>query len=57
MHNTLNMITFNTCNICNICDYCFEKNQIISISLIKDSYIEGTITVALENIVGSPNSC
>ena len=51
------MITFNTCNICNICDYCFEKNQIISISLIKDSYIEGTITVALENIVGSPNSC
>ena len=54
VHSTLNMITFNTCNIC---DYFFERNQIISISLIKDSYIEGTITVALGNIVGSPNSC
>ena len=54
VHSTHSLITFNTCYIC---DYFFERNQNMTISLIKGSLLEGTIKVTLGNIVGSPNSC
>ena len=54
LNSTQNIITFNTCYIC---DYFFGRNQKMTISLTKDSQLEGAINLALGNIVGSPNSC
>ena len=47
------IITFNTCYIC---DYFFERYQNLTISLLKDSVVQGTITVILAQIITSPNS-
>ena len=48
-----NLITFNTCYIC---DYCFEKQQILQITLIKDLNVKGSIQIPLGYIVGSKGS-
>ena len=48
-----NIISFNTCYIC---DFIFERQQPLMIILISDSKAEGSINVALGNIVGSPGS-
>ena len=45
-----NIITFNKCKLC---DFYFEKEQIINITLIKDSMSEGFISIPLGQIVGS----
>ena len=51
--SSTNFITFNTCLIS---DYIFQKNQILQISLIKDSVKVGYKDISVANIVGSPGS-
>ena len=45
-----NIITFNSCNRCY---YYFEKQQILKVTLIKDSIKNGEMSVSLGRIIGS----
>ena len=47
------LITFNTCYIG---DYFFEKQQLLSVYLIKEGSQDGMIGISLGSIVGSPGS-